>query len=75
MKERPMVTKLKQKILKEYPEIKLKDFKIPLTNGQPSGTIKDILEPIVDEKYYVDPARYNNMDIQDIIDSKFTRNK
>lgn len=75
MKSKPIVSRLKQKILKEFPEIKLKDFKIPLTNGQDCGTLKDILEEEVDEKYYVDPKRYDNLDIQKVIDSKFTRTK
>lgn len=63
MKSKPIVTRLKEKILKEFPEIKLKDFKIPLTNGQDCGTLKDILEEKVDEKYYVDPKRYEGLNL------------
>ena len=73
MKSKPIVQKLKAKIQKEFSQIKLTNFSIPLTNGEDCGKLKDILEEKVDEKYYVDPKRYNNLDIQEIIDSKFER--
>lgn len=60
---KPIVKRLKDKIKKEHPEINLVDFQIPLTNGLECGTLKDILEDKVDEKYYVDPKRYEGLDL------------
>lgn len=66
MESKPIVKRFKQKIMKDFPEIKLKDFKIPLTNGQECGTLRDILENNVDEKYYVDPKRYEGLDLNNV---------
>ena len=75
MDSKLIVKRLKEKIKKDHPEINLLDFKIPLTNGVGCGTLKDILEEKVDEKYYVDPKRYDNLSVEKVIESKFTRNK
>ena len=66
MESKPIVKRLKQKIMKDFPEIKLTDFKIPLTNGEECGTLRDILEDKVDEKYYVDPKRYECLDLENV---------
>ena len=58
MKSKPIVQKLKAKIQKEFPQIKLTNFSIPLMNGEDCGKLKDTLEDKVDEKYYVDPSLY-----------------
>ena len=63
MKSKPIVQKLKDKIKKEFPEIKLVNFSIPLTNGEDCGKLKDILEDKVDEKYYVDPEKYKGIEL------------
>lgn len=52
IKRPPMVAKLKQR-LKDNPKVRLCDFNIPLSNGQPTPRLKDILEENVDEKYYL----------------------
>jgi len=66
MKSKNIVTKLKAKILKEYPNINLVNFNIPLTNNEDCGILKDILEENVDEKYYVDPKRYEGLDLNNV---------
>lgn len=66
MKSKNIVTKLKAKILKEYPHINLVNFNIPLTNNEDCGILKDILEENVDEKYYVDPKRYEGLDLNNV---------
>ena len=66
MKSKPIVQKLKAKIQKEFPQIKLTNFSIPLTNGEDCGKLKDILEDKVDEKYYVDPKRYEGLDLTEV---------
>ena len=66
MKSKPIVQKLKTELQKEFPHIKLANFSIPLTNGEDCGTLKDILEDKVDEKYYVDPKRYEGLDLNNV---------
>ena len=52
MKRLPIVTKHKAKA-KANPNINLMDLNLPLTNGLPTPDIIDILEKVVDEKYYL----------------------
>lgn len=66
MKSKPIVQKLKEKIEKEFSHINLTNFSIPLTNGEDCGILKDILEENVDEKYYVDPKRYEGLDLSNV---------
>jgi len=47
------VLKIKDKIKKNFPEINLVDFSIPLDNGIPTPRLMDILEVDVNEKYYL----------------------
>ena len=49
-----MVERIKALIRESEPEINLVDYDIELTNGESSGTLKDVLEDSVDEKYYLD---------------------
>lgn len=51
-KRPPMVTKLKKRLQSNH-KVNLVDMNIPLTNGEPTPKLKDILEENVDEKYYL----------------------
>lgn len=53
VKQAKCITRIKDLIKLEHPEINLVDFQIPLTNGLPTPKLKDILESNVDEKYYL----------------------
>jgi len=47
-----MVEKLKAR-LKANPKVNLVDMQLPLTNGDPTPKLKDVLEGEVADKYYV----------------------
>lgn len=51
-KRPPMVARLKAR-LSANPNTNLSDFKIPLSNGQETPRLKDVLESNVDGKYYL----------------------
>jgi site-specific DNA-cytosine methylase len=67
MKTPPLVTKLKERILKDFPNIKLVNFNLPTETGEDCGILADVLEPQVDEKYYIDPKICAELGIQDRI--------
>lgn len=51
-KRPPMVERMKAR-LRANPNVNLVEMNIPLTNGEATPKLKDILEPEVDEKYYL----------------------
>lgn len=51
-KRPPLVTKLKAR-LSANPKVNLVDMDIPITNGEPTPRLKDVLEEDVDAKYYL----------------------
>ena len=51
--KRPPVAEKMKKRLRNNPDVNLVDFNIPMTNGLPTPSIKDILEDKVSEKYYL----------------------
>lgn len=51
-KRPPLVTRLKAR-LSANPKVNLTNLSIPLSSGQETPRLKDILETDVDEKYYL----------------------
>lgn len=52
VKQPPMISRLKAK-LRANPNINLVDMDLPLSSGEPTPRLKDVLEENVDEKYYL----------------------
>jgi len=61
-----MVERIKALIRESEPEINLVDYNIELTNGESCGTLKDVLEDSVDEKFYLDPKKYEHLDLGEL---------